>query len=393
MKFVNTEHKIPIKSWCENVESSALNQAINLANHPTAFHHIALMPDCHVGVKMPIGGVMACENAILPDAVGVDIGCGMGTVQLSATSDVISEDKIKRIMGELRRLIPVGFNHHLGKQEWDGFDAFKEIGCIDHHLINDAKYQLGTLGGGNHFVEIQKGDDNHIWLMLHSGSRNFGFKIANYYSHLADEMCEKWHVTISDLNNEKSPSFFPFDDPLGSEYFEAMTYALWFAEENRKRMMQHFINISCGVFQCEPLQTINIHHNFASLEHHFGRNVVIHRKGATCAREGMLGIIPGSMGTNSYIVKGSGNKESFESCSHGAGRIMGRKEFCRTHTLEECDKAMEGIVFGRRNKDRKGNLDISEAPQAYKNIDEVIESELDLIDVVTKLTPLGVLKG
>jgi len=384
--------RVPILSWCEDVEEGALEQARNLATHPVVFHHVALMPDCHLGYGMPIGGVIACENAVIPNAVGVDIGCGMAAVQTDLRNEDIHAIRIKEILFQLGLRIPVGFEHQIEDQEWNGFDDAPDIPIVQQELPS-ARKQLGTLGGGNHFIEIQAGDDGHIWLMLHSGSRNFGYKIAKTYNKKAMELCTRWHSQLPPGHGEDSLAFLPIGSSEAREYIEAMNFALAFARANRDAMLVVFKDIfqvaTGGKFE----QEINIHHNFAALENHFGKNVWVHRKGATQAREGQFGIIPGSMGTSSYIVRGLGNAESFESCSHGAGRASGRAAFCRTHTVAECEKSMEGIVFGGWGKTRKGEPDISEAPGAYKPIDEVIEAESDLVEVVVKLRPLGVLKG
>jgi len=382
--------RVPVLSWCENIEEGALEQARNLAIHPSVFHHVALMPDCHQGYGMPIGGVIACENAVIPNAVGVDIGCGMAAVQTAATD--IKKDAIEEILLRLRQRIPVGFAHQLEDQEWGGFASAPDLPIVQQELAA-ARKQLGTLGGGNHFIEIQSGSDGRIWLMLHSGSRNFGYKIAKTYNKKAMELCARWHSQLPPGHGDDSLAFLPIGSREAAEYIKAMGFALEFALANRLTMLEVFMDIFQDVTGKGFQEQINIHHNFAALEHHFSKDVWVHRKGATQAREGQLGIIPGSMGTSSYIVRGLGNPDSFESCSHGAGRAVGRAAFCRAHTVAECDKSMEGIVFGGWGKTRKGDPDISEAPGAYKPIDEVIEAQSDLVEVVIKLTPRGVMKG
>jgi len=384
--------RVPILSWCEDVDEGALKQAQNLATHPVVFHHVALMPDCHLGYGMPIGGVIACENAIVPNAVGVDIACGMIAVKTNIQVGGIDSRDIGAILNDLKRRIPVGFHHHREDQDWNGFDDAPDIPIIQQELAS-ARKQLGTLGSGNHFLEVQSGDDNRIWLMLHSGSRNIGYKIAKTYNKMAMKLCGMWHSQLPPGNGEDSLAFLPIGSREAKEYIDAMKFAMRFAEASRQSMMENFLKAFKYQTDGLPEQTININHNFANLEHHFGRNVWVHRKGATQARKGQLGIIPGSMGTSSYIVRGLGNPDSFESCSHGAGRASGRAEFCRTHTVEECDESMEGIVFAGWGKNRKGKPDVSEAPKAYKDIDEVIEAENDLVEVVVKLRPLGVMKG
>lgn len=389
MKWVCDNLRIPIRSWCQEVEKDAFEQAKNLAELSVTYGHIALMPDCHVGYGMPIGGVIGCWNAVIPNAVGVDIGCGVCAVRTDFPAGDMNEARIKRILGKTREYVPVGFDHHKRPQEWDGWaDAPLDCPPVRNEL-ESAKKQLGTLGGGNHFIEIQAGDDGHLWLMVHSGSRNFGLKIAEHYHRSAVNYCERKKVIVP----VKDLAYFHADSELGEDYLRAMNYALKFAARNRESIMEQFLRAVSNELKCERKQVINIHHNYCAEEEHFGRKLMVHRKGATSAFKGQWGIIPGSMGTSSYIVKGQGNTESFMSCSHGAGRKMGRNAACKNLSVEECNRAMDGIVFGRWSRDRKGNLDLSEAPQAYKDIDEVIEAQTDLVEVITKLRPLGVIKG
>jgi len=392
MKWVDSKNRLPIMSWCAEVEAGAMEQATNLANHPVMFHHVALMADAHSGYGMPIGGVIACDGAVIPNAVGVDIGCGMMAVKTSLRFDDLDFDALPKIIASIKRDVPVGFNHHRDDQPWDGFDRAPDLPVIQKELAS-ARKQLGTLGGGNHFIEIQAGNDGHVWLMLHSGSRNFGYKIAKEYNDRATRLCQMWHSSIPPVKGEDGLAFLPIGTKEAQEYIVAMNYALDFAQANRELMMACVIREFGHYTGATALEPINIHHNFASLEHHFGRDVWVHRKGATQAREGQTGIIPGSMGTSSYIVRGLGSADSFQSCSHGAGRATGRMEFSRTHTVEDCDKEMAGIVFGGWGKDRKGKPDLSEAPSAYKPIDEVMAAQADLVEIAVKLTPLAVLKG
>jgi len=389
MKVIKTD-RLPIFSWCEDVDDGAMEQAVNAAMHPASFHHVALMPDCHRGFGVPIGSVFACRDAVIPSAVGVDIGCGMAAVGTGLTE--LGKDTILDIIRELKRSIPMGFNHHKEDQEWDGFDEAPDIKVVKDN-ISSAKRQLGTLGGGNHFLEIQEDSNGTVWLMLHSGSRNFGYKIAKEFNNIAMKKCAMWHSELPPGKGEDSLSFLPIGSKEATQYIEAMNFALRFAQENRNRMMEIFKKTVNDMTGASFKDTINIHHNFAILENHFGKNVWVHRKGATQARKGQLGIIPGSMGTQSFIVEGLGNPESFESCSHGAGRASGRAEFCRTHTVEECDDDMKDVVFDGWGKTRKGALDISEAPKAYKDIHKVIDAQNDLVKVVVTLNPLGVVKG
>ncbi len=405
MKWIETENTIlPVKSWCETIEDDALKQARNLANHPALFHHVALMPDCHVGYGMPIGGVIACENAVIPNAVGVDIGCGMGAIETGLSFENIKERKqIRRFLDLIKSAVPVGEgNSHAGKQKWEGFSRFYDTikGIMpgwysEKSAVLDAK-NLGSLGGGNHFMELQKSDTGKVWLMLHSGSRNLGYRIASYYHGLAVKLNESDRIKIPD----RDLSFLDADKE-GKDYIRDMNFALDYARENRRRMMAVFKDAFTEVFgSVSFMEEINIHHNYAVYEEHFERKVWVHRKGATSAHKNQPGIIPGSMGTSSYIVRGLGNPESFMSCSHGAVRVMGRKDACRRLSIHDCDMAMEGIVFDRwkryKGHGKKGEnrlLDLSEAPLAYKNIDQVIEAEMDLIEPVVRLSPLGVVKG
>ncbi len=378
MKVITTE-KIPIKMWLEDIEDGALQQAKDLANLPFAFKHIAIMPDSHQGYGMPIGGVMATIGNVVPNAVGVDIGCGMTAIK-SDLEDLFEYD-LKVIMGKIREVIPVGFNHNKENQNWEGFDNAPDIEIIQQEL-SSARKQLGTLGGGNHFIEIQKGDDGFIWIMIHSGSRNFGLKTAKAYNEKAKDFCQQWFSSIPNLDL----AFLPMATIEAREYLEAMNFCLDFAYQNRENMLYKIMDIVGENYfpNCE----INIHHNYAVMEHHFNHNVLVHRKGATKATEGLKGIIPGSMGTSSYIVEGLGNPESFYSCSHGAGRKMGRKEAIRTLNLEEEQSKMEGIIGKPRSQS-----ELEEAPGAYKDIDIVMENQKELVKILVKLKPLAVIKG
>jgi tRNA-splicing ligase RtcB len=296
----------------------------------------------------------------------------------------ISTEALKSIMGLIRHHVPVGFAHHATAQEWGYFgEAPTDIPVIRQELDN-ARTQLGTLGGGNHFIEIQYGDDGHVWVMIHSGSRNFGLKVATEYHNIAKIQCEKWVSAIPDPDL----AFLPLGEPTATEYISAMKYCVDFALANREMMMDRImdvINIQTGA---NVEETINIAHNYAVWENHYGQNYLIHRKGATKATLGLRGIIPGSMGAHSYIVEGLGNPESFESCSHGAGRRMGRKEATRTLDLGSELANMTGIIHGLRTV-----KDLDEAPSAYKDIDVVMENQKDLVKSTVKLIPLANIKG
>jgi tRNA-splicing ligase RtcB len=309
--------------------------------------------------------------------------CGMCAVQTSLTE--IDTETLKKIMGEIRKVIPVGFNHQSKRQDKLLMPDKKYPMKVVDEQYESALSQIGTLGGGNHFIEIQKGSDGHIWIMIHSGSRNIGLKVANYYNKLAIELNEKWHSAVP---KSWDLAFLPLDIDEGQNYLDEMQYCVEFAFANRKLMMDRIFELFNKETGALANDFINIAHNYASLENHFGENVWIHRKGATLARKDTIGIIPGSQGTKSYIVKGLGNPESFMSCSHGAGRKMGRNQAKNNLNLEEEQKKMEGVIHGIRSI---GDLD--EAPGAYKPIEEVMDNQKDLIEISVELTPLGVIKG
>ena len=381
-----TDGKVPVKMWLEDIEEGALVQIRNLANLPFAFNSVAIMPDAHQGYGMPIGGVLATHGVVIPNAVGVDIGCGMCAVKTSLTE--LSTEKLKEIMGGIRHVVPVGFNHHKERQEESCMPdaSFKKV-VVCEREYQSATYQVGTLGGGNHFIEIQRGSDGHIWIMIHSGSRNLGKQVADYYNDIAVKLNEKWHSIVP---KDWELAFLPLDSQEGKDYIDEMNYCVEFAFKNRQLMMKNIEAIFAEKTQCSFEPIINIAHNYARMEHHMGRDVMVHRKGATSARLGEVGIIPGSQGTKSYIVHGKGNIESFQSCSHGAGRRMGRKQAERTLNLEEEIKKLndQGIVHGIRT-----SKDLDEASGAYKDISVVMENQKELVEPVVELSPLGVIKG
>ena len=407
-KFENG-YAMPVKSWCENCEEGAVKQAVNLAHHPALVHHVALMPDAHQGYGMPIGGVVAAKGAVIPAAVGVDIGCGMIATETDIPAEAFAEMSFRRAFQEkLKERIPVGEGEsHRVTQDWEGFEEYTAHNGMRSSLWPSKldRMNLGTLGGGNHFIELQKstaldgsGDPEggaKVWLMIHSGSRNLGKRIEEHYHRIAARMCERFRVPLPD----KDLAFLPIEEPTGHDYFTDMLFALRYAKENRRRMMEAMkATLAEFVPNANFIRTIDIHHNYAAFEEHFGEKVCVHRKGATSAKLDEIGIIPGSMGTASYIVRGLGNPESFMSCSHGAGRRMSRIAASTTLTVEECDQAMDGIVCERWHKYKgfgkaKGKLDLSEAPQAYKDIEDVIASELDLVEPLVRLVPLASLKG
>lgn len=387
MKCLETRQgEKPIYSWCPDLEREAEEQAHNLAKLPFTFSHVALMPDCHVGFGMPIGGVLATQGAIIPNAVGVDIGCGMLACKTTLEAKNLNMDAVKKLFKKIREKIPVGFKHRKRPKAWRGFNSAPRIGIVQQQLER-AAYQLGTLGGGNHFIEVQVDEIGIVWFMIHSGSRNVGYQIANDFHLEARMLCERYY---SDIPN-KDLAFLSFTDLLYKQYYDSMNFAVAFAKENRAVMMEEVVKcaLDCfGVFDvtwCE-----DVAHNYARMENHYGKNVMIHRKGAISAKKGEIGIIPGSQGTNSYITEGLGEKMSFSSSSHGAGRLMGRSQAKTLLDLEEQVEFLDekGIVHSVRSE-----KDLDEAPRAYKNIEEVMDNQKDLVKVVFTLRPIGVIKG
>jgi len=381
--------RVPIKLWLDDIETGALEQAKNLAALPFVFKHVAIMPDAHEGYGMPIGGVIATKDIVIPNAVGVDIGCGMAAIKTSINQ--IGKKQLIEIIEAIRKRIPLGFNHHKKAQDENLMPSTYDIESMPV-IASEYKStlkQLGTLGGGNHFVEIQKGNDGYVWIMIHSGSRNLGKKVADYYHKLAVKLNQKWY---SYQGKSKDLAFLACDTAEADSYLMEMNYCVEFALANRLLMMEsakdsfrEVLGTNIGFYE-----TINIAHNYAAPEVHFNENVIVHRKGATSARLGEKGIIPGSQGTQSYIVEGLGNRESFMSCSHGAGRVMGRKQAQRELSLEaEIAKLnKKGIIHNIRSKN-----DLDEAAGAYKNINRVMENQKDLVKILYELRPLAVLKG
>jgi len=392
MKWVKYEKdmRIPVKSWCEEIDDKTLEQITNISKHPITFRHIALMPDAHQGYGVPIGSVIACKNAIIPNAVGVDISCGMRAVKTNLkTTSFYNPTSLKKIIHLIEKTVPVGFNRH-NKSQPNDLILPDITYTITKQEEKNLDRQLGTLGGGNHFIEIQSGDDGYIWFMIHCGSRNFGKKVCDYYNSKAKKLNESWHSNIQD---SWDLAFLPIGTYEAKAYIEEMKVAMAFAFENRKLISDRVKEAFKDTIDCEFEEDIDINHNYATIENHFGQNVWVHRKGATSAKIEQLGIIPGSMGTASYIVEGLGNPDSFNSCSHGAGRVKGRMQASRELTVESCDESMEGIIFKGWGTNHKGNIDLGEAPAAYKDIDDVMVAQADLVKPLIKLKPLGVVKG
>ena len=387
MQTFTLDDTLPIKCWATDIDEKCMEQAENLAKLPFAFKHIALMPDTHMGYGMPIGGVLACKEVVIPNAVGVDIGCGMCSVETRLT-DWDDTERLKKAMQIIRQTIPTGFKKHSKPRHVSLMPEHDPFQFVVNRELEKARLSLGTLGGGNHFIELQKDAKGFIWVMIHSGSRNLGLQVAKHYNDLAIKLNARW---FSEVPKENELAFLPMVTSEAANYASEMKYCVDFALANRTAMMEATLSALAEAFgDYENGEMLNIAHNYAAKENHYGHNVIVHRKGATRARDGELGIIPGSQGTSSYIVKGLGNRESFNSCSHGAGRKMGRKQAIRELSLEHEQRRLDGsgIIHSVRHA-----KDLDEAPGAYKSIDMVMNNQLDLVEIVTKLTPLAVVKG
>ncbi len=407
--FDEKKQRVPIKVWlsvADNLDQECLRQALNLSNLPFAFKHVALMPDTHSGYGMPIGGVLASQGAIVPNAVGVDIGCGMGfihtDIQASLLRDVQTQNGslAQHLVGQIMRDVPQGFEHHRQKQDskfLDGFPVRKlyDYGASKLPTLDEAYVQLGTLGGGNHFIELQEDEDGYLGIMVHTGSRNLGFKVANYFNQVAKEVNRKMG---SNVPQEFDLAYLPLDTKEAKGYVEWMNFALGFARHNRERIMEKVQKIvfdglkrHAGISDIRISLQVNAHHNYAAEEKHFGEDVWVHRKGAIRANQGELAIIPGAMGSYSFIVEGQGNPEAFCSASHGAGRVMGRKEATKKFSVDEVldDFKAKNVVLGKRRRSDTAE----EYYKAYKNIEDVMAEQVDLAKPVLKLKTVAVVKG
>lgn len=381
----------PIKIWARSVDPHAFKEIYNLSKLPFIYHHLAFMPDVHGGMGMPIGGVLATKDVVIPNAVGVDIGCGMCAVKTNLKVEDIPQETLRKVvMRGIRKRIPLGMEHQKTPQDEALMPQGHDVDSLQvvKRQYASATKQLGTLGGGNHFIELQKDGEGNLWIMIHSGSRNLGKQVGDFYNSLAKSLNAHWY---SSVDPDIQMHFLPTKSQEFKQYWAEMQYCIDFAFCNRRLMMTRIMEViadACPDAQFEPM--LNIAHNYAAWENHFDRNVIVHRKGAVRAREGEIGIIPGSQGTKSYIVEGLGNPDSFMSSSHGAGRLMSRTEAVRTLSLDaEVEKLeSQGIIHALR-----GRNDLEEAAGAYKDISEVLANESDLVKVVTELSPVAVIKG
>lgn len=383
-----------VKFWIpiEKVESSALDQIKAMTEHPRLYKHVAIMPDVHAGIGATIGSVIPIDNAVIPSAVGVDIGCGMCCVKTDLKLEEIygKISFLPNIYGKILERIPRGFDTRTESQKKDvhKFASLKIINSLrDYENICSVPLfrQLGTLGGGNHFIELQVDKDNNVYIMLHSGSRNIGNVLAVKHIKKAKLLQERYKIDAP-----KDLEYFDVDTEEGKEYIKDMTFALNFAKENRFVMMEIIKEILQQHVNREIKfdETINIHHNYAAIENHFGKNIWVHRKGATRVTSKITGIIPGSMGSYSYLVTGKDNTQSFHSCSHGAGRTMSRKKAKEEIKIDKFKEQMQD-VYSESVDDKH----LDEAPDAYKSINEVMENQKELVDIIVELKPVLNVKG
>ncbi|MEY8516827.1 RtcB family protein [Lachnospiraceae bacterium 29-84] len=405
----NEMTKSPIKIWLDDIsqlEENCLDQAFHLSQLPFIHKWVCLMPDTHAGKGMPIGGVIATKDVIVPNAVGVDIGCGMDFIPTDVHIDDIrgiqtgNGTVIQAIIGNLMRTIPLNMERYKTPQESKVLDQAKqEMEKYEENeelipLIEDGYFQVGSLGGGNHFIELQEDQEGYLCIMIHSGSRHLGKQICDYFHEKARELNKRW---FSEVKEEYRLAFLPVKEKEGQQYIHWMNLAMDYAFENRARMLDKTCTIVKEIIQKHTGHTvqfgqeINCHHNYAALENHYNANVWVHRKGATRVREGELAVIPGAMGSYSYVVEGKGNPESFCSSSHGAGRSYSRKGAMNIFSVEQVmvDLKEQGIVLGKRKK-----TDVAEECRfAYKDIDQVMLQQEDLVTQIRKLKTVGVVKG
>jgi tRNA-splicing ligase RtcB len=393
---VLTDQRVPVKVWTDEVDERSLAQLANIASMPFIHHPVAAMPDVHVGIGATIGSVIATHKAIIPAAVGVDIGCGMVAARLSLTAEALDEKALRHVFDQISRDVPVGRAQHRDDRVLVAAVRPFEAGLkalTDRHpqlLKAFGKFskwanQMGTLGGGNHFIEVCLDESDRVWVMLHSGSRGIGNAIASYFIELARKDMERWMIQLPD----RDLAYFPEGSEHFADYVEAVQWAQDYARRNRECMLELVL---AGLARHLPpfevtSEVVNCHHNYVAQEHHFGADVWVTRKGAIRARDGDLGIVPGSMGAKSYIVRGKGNPESFCSSAHGAGRRMSRTAAEKQFTAADLARQTEGVIC------RKDQGVVDEIPGAYKDIDTVMANQSDLTEVVHTLKQVVCVKG
>jgi tRNA-splicing ligase RtcB (3'-phosphate/5'-hydroxy nucleic acid ligase) len=388
---VISETKVPVKIWASWLELEAEQQLKNVANMPFVYKHVAVMPDAHSGKGSTIGTVIATKGAILPACIGVDIGCGMAAVKLPFKVDVLGES-LTTLRSSIERSIPVGFhqNENVSTRVEQAFVTLGQVTVPTKVDLNKALKQSGSLGGGNHFIELCLDKNNDAWVMLHSGSRNIGKSLAEIHINKAKGLMKQYFIDLPDPDL----AYFVQNTPEFQDYIQDLHWAQAYAKLNRNEMMLRiFKDISYHVYKEDKgpdfMTTFRVdcHHNYAQLENHFGSNVWVTRKGAVSAKAGEHGIIPGSMGAKSFIVKGKGSSDSFHSCSHGAGRKMSRTKARAQFTVDDLKKQTLGVDC------RKDAGVIDEIPEAYKDIDVVMADQSDLVEVVYELKQIICIKG
>jgi tRNA-splicing ligase RtcB len=394
IKKVIANQRVPVKIWTDDVDERSIEQLTNIASLPFIHHHVAAMPDVHLGIGATIGSVIATHKAIIPSAVGVDLGCGMVAARLSLTANEIDEKALQKVFDQISRDVPVGRAQH--RDELVLVDAAKPFepglkSLTDRHpelLKAFGKFskwtnQMGTLG--NHFIEVCLDETNQVWVMLHSGSRGIGNAIASYFIALARKDMERWMIQLPD----RDLAYFPEGSEHFADYVEAVHWAQDYAMQNRTSMLE--LVLAALQRHLPPFsvttEAVNCHHNYVAQEHHYGENVWVTRKGAIRARAGDLGIVPGSMGARSFIVRGLGNPESFCSSAHGAGRKMSRTAAEKQFTVADMVAQTQGVIC-RKDKDV-----IDEIPGAYKDIDQVMANQADLTEILHTLKQVVCVKG
>ncbi len=383
-----------ILSWLpeEQIEDSALQQIRNLSELPFIFRHVAVMPDCHFGMGATVGSCIPTLRAIIPAAVGVDIGCGMIAVKTPLVKDDLPEDlsDLRKAVEEQIPLSAGRYNRSVKKTARERVEQLEsqaaELDRLDFYDKVDRNWrkQLGSLGSGNHFIEIVLDEEDSVWTFLHSGSRGIGNRLAMLHIKTAKALMEKWYINLPDADL----AYLVEDTPEFDDYMTDLLWAQDFARLNRDEMIERVLKILQYRFgEFDEVERIQCHHNFTQREHHFGKNVLVSRKGAIEAREGQLGLIPGSMGTASYVVRGKGNAASLNTAPHGAGRSLSRNKARGSFTMEDFDQYMEGIEV------RRSEAFLDELPGAYKDIDLVMEQSRDLVDVVHTFRQIVNVKG
>lgn len=377
-------------NWASIIEANTTEQAIETSSMPFVFPHVALMPDAHLGMGSTVGSVVPTEGAIMPACIGVDIGCGMMAIKTQFKKEQFIEKPLKELRQQIERAIPLSAGRYNDKIVETAKPKIEELEGtapidFDGHVKTDWRLHLGTLGSGNHFIEISHDEDDNVWLFLHSGSRGIGNRIAMKHIEIAQNFADKYFIQLTN----KDLAFFVEGTKEFSRYIAEMNWAQRFAYLNREEMMDRVIR-QVNEFMGEvvtPLETVNCHHNFTQQEQHWGKNLWITRKGAISANKNQLGLIPGSMGTDSYVVEGLGYAPSFNSAPHGAGRVYSRSAARKEFTQEQLEVAMEGIEY------RKTDAFIDEIPHAYKDINVVIKDAKELVKVKHKLNQIINVKG